>query len=91
MLSFNLAECSTENLDKSKAETNNTITLRTMNKSQDQHILTIENLTSEDKDNKAVCQSISNKQSNIYEVSLNKENRDCNIMISEDLSIDFNK
>lgn len=48
MLSFNL-EGGCDSVGQSKAETNNTITMRTMNKSQDNYILTIENLTSEDR------------------------------------------
>lgn len=50
MMSFNLAENSQDNFDKSKAESNvNTITLRTMNRSIDNYILTIDNLTSEER------------------------------------------
>jgi len=79
MLSFNLAEYSTDNLDKSKAETNNTITLRTMNKSQDQYILTIDNLTND------------NADSNNKVVNQHKVKRECNVKLSDDLNIDFEK
>jgi len=76
-----------DNLDKSKAETNNTITLRTMNRSQDNYKLTIDNLTSDNNDVNDISQNERNKQNigfNYY-----KENRECNIKLSEDFNIDF--